>query len=106
MHQFKLAVNVLTNIFYMCLILGVFVWFNSKIDKMNDMWMSANQVVLQNQYVQIQINSAFNQRLEQFTNHIESMNDQQRQEWFQEYDKNIQTMLYMPPNGLKNQTEL
>ncbi len=42
---------------------------------MNDMWMSANQVVLQNQRIQIKINSAFNQRLEQFTNHIEAMPD-------------------------------
>ncbi len=86
-------------------VLGGAYYLNEKLDKMNDMWMSSNQVTIKNQKEQIKINRAFGNQRDDLRAYINNLPSEQRSKWLDGYDEKIQKLLYTPPKGLRDQSE-
>ena len=89
-------------ILVLIVIFGV-IHLNRKLNKMNAMWMDANQVIVKNQQQQIEVNRAYSNQLDALTSHISGLNEKDRIQWMQSYHPEIQVLLKTPPDGLKPQ---
>lgn len=103
MNVVKGILSALPSVIILFFVLGGAYYLNSKLDKMNDMWLSANQVTVKNQQAQIKINRIFGKQIDSFTSYIHGLPEVERSVWLTPYSEKVQKMLYTPPKGLKNQ---
>ncbi|GGG02909.1 MULTISPECIES: hypothetical protein [Cysteiniphilum] len=104
MNVVKGILSALPSVIILFFVLGGAYYLNSKLDKMNDMWLSANQVTVKNQQAQIKINRIFGKQMDDFTSYIHGLPEEKRKPWLETYSEEVQKMLFTPPKGLKNQS--
>ncbi len=102
----RAILSILPSMIILLFVLGGAYYLDSKLNKMNDMWLSANQVTVKNQNEQIKINKAFGKQMDTFTNYIHALPQDERSQWLETYSLNVQEMLYTPPKGLKTQEDV
>ncbi len=104
MNAVKAILNMLPSMLVLLFVLGGAYYLNEKLNKMNDMWLSANQVTVKNQQEQMKINRIFGKQMDTFTSYVYGLPEEERRSWLETYGEEEQKMLYTPPNGLKNQS--
>lgn len=106
MNVIRAILSILPSMIILLFVLGGAYYLDSKLNKMNDMWLSANQVTVKNQNEQIKINKAFGKQMDTFTSYIHALPQDERSKWLESYSMNVQEMLYTPPKGLKIQEDV
>ena len=100
----KSIFNLLPSLVILFFVLGGAYYLNEKLDKMESMWLSSNQVTVENQQAQIEINRAFSDQMDGLTSQINKLPPDARNKWYESYDEQIQKLLSMPPKGLEDQS--
>ena len=104
MGAIKSFFGILPSMIILLFVFGGAYYLNEKLNKMNNMWLSANQITVKNQQAQIKINRAFGKQRDKFTSYIHGLPEDDRKVWLAHYSEEVEMMLYTPPKGLKNQS--
>ncbi|MCF6766601.1 hypothetical protein L3V82_12560 [Thiotrichales bacterium 19S3-7] len=94
--------NIASIMLVMAMIFGM-LYINKKLNHINNLWLDANQVVIDNQQHQIRINQAYSNQLDRFTTVISQLKPNEHSNWLKPYQPEIQSLLKTPPEGLHPQ---